>query len=356
MNRVQWTPRAALIAVLIIAALSAPWWLPNYYVQLSTRSLFLGLTAMSFILLAGYAGMVSLAQMSFFAMSGYIIGIGVLDHGWPFIVAMPLAFLGAVLLSAAFGLVAIRAKGIYFLMMTLALSQLAYGVALQWANVTHGWDGVSGVPRPVIFGWSLLDTVPLYFLTLAVTALSYLILRRLVRSQFGLALQGIRDNPARMAALGYDVQYHRFLVIVISGAFAGIAGILGVFFYGGVSPETTGLSQIMLVIMAAIVGGTALLEGGVVGAFITVLLLSFASQYTQRYLTIVGLVFILVILFLPQGVLGGRRKGKGFPIALGGLGSRWRREGKVSPQEVVPAEGRELTTGAVRPPGISKST
>jgi len=315
MIAVQWPPdlsrpaaaRVALRAVLVIAALSAPWWLPNYYVQLCTRSLLLGITPMTFILLAGYGGMVSLAQMSFFAMSGYIIGIGVVDHRWPFVVAIPLAFVGAVLLSAAFGVVAIRAKGIYFLMMTLALSQLAYGVALQWANVTHGWDGLSGVPRPVIFGWSLLETVPLYFITLLITTLSYLIMRRLVRSHFGLALQGIRDNPARMAALGYDVQLHRFVVIVISGSFAGIAGILGVFFYGGVSPETTGLSQIMLVIMSAIVGGTALLEGGVVGSFITVLLLSVASQFTQRYLTIVGLVFVLVILFLPQGVLGSRR-------------------------------------------------
>jgi branched-chain amino acid transport system permease protein len=111
-----------------------------------------------------------------------------------------------------------------------------------------------------------------------------------------------------MAALGYNVQVHRFVVLVISGFFPGVAGVLGVFYYGGVSPATTGLSQIMLVVMAAIAGGVSSIEGGIVGAFIAVLLTSIAGQYTQHYTTIIGLVFVLLILFLPGGVLGSREQ------------------------------------------------
>lgn len=296
-----------LIAVLIIAAVTAPGWLPSYYVQLSTRSLILALVAMGFILLAGFSGMISLAQMSFFAMAGYVIGVAVMDHHWPFAFAIPAAIAGAALLSAGFALIAIRTKGVYFLMMTLALSQLSYGVALQWASVTRGWDGFSGIKRPSIFGWSLIEINPLFYLTLIIFLACYIVLRGIVRSPFGLSIRGIRDNPVRMAALGFNVQVHRFLVLVISGVLSGIAGVLGVFYYGGVSPATTGLSQIMLVVMAAIAGGVSRIEGGIVGAFIAVLLTSIASQYTQHYTTIIGLVFMLLILFLPGGVLGRRK-------------------------------------------------
>ena len=318
MNRRE-SIRQGLLAALALAAVTSPAWLPSYYVQLSTRSLILALVAMSFILLAGYGGMISLAQMSFFAMAGYVIGVGVMDHGWPFALAIPAAIAGATLLSAAFALIAIRVKGIYFLMMTLALSQLSYGVALQWASVTRGWDGFSGITRPTVFGRSLIETNPLFYLTLIVFVACYLMLRRLVRSPFGLALQGIRDNPVRMGALGYNVRLHRFLVLVISGVFPGIAGVLGVFYYGGVSPATTGLSQIMLVVMAAIAGGVSSIEGGLVGAFITVFLTSIASQYTQHYTTIIGLVFVLLILFLPGGVLGSRKQ---LELLVGGLRAR----------------------------------
>jgi len=333
MNRRE-SIRQGLLAALALAAVTAPVWLPSYYVQLSTRSLILALVAMSFILLAGYGGMISLAQMSFFAMAGYVIGVGVMDHGWPFAMAIPAAIAGATLLSAAFALIAIRVKGIYFLMMTLALSQLSYGVALQWASVTRGWDGFSGITRPTVFGWSLIETNPLFYLTLIVFVSCYLMLRRLVRSPFGLALQGIRDNPVRMGALGYNVRLHRFLVLVISGVFPGIAGVLGVFYYGGVSPATTGLSQIMLVVMAAIAGGVSSIEGGLVGAFITVFLTSIASQYTQHYTTIIGLVFVLLILFLPGGVLGSRKQ---LELLVGGLRARLALRGSVRAPAAKPA-------------------
>jgi len=303
----------ALVAVGMVAVVIAPLWVPQFYVQLLTISLSLGLTAMSFILLAGYGGMISLAQMAFYAMAAYVIGIGTMDLGWPILVLLPLAVVAAAAVAAIFGAIAIRSGGIYFLMMTLALSQLFYGIGLQWESVTHGWNGISGITRPTIFGFSLLKATPLYYTAVVVTGLCYLLLRRLVRSPFGIALQGIRDNPTRMAALGFNVNLYRFLAIVISGAFAGVGGILGVYFSGVVSPHTADLSAIVKVLMAALIGGVSRLEGGLVGALVTVLLVSFTSRYTSRYWMVVGAVFVVAVLFMPNGLLGTKFSGVSWP-------------------------------------------
>jgi len=303
MKRLQFIKFSLLILGTILV-FTAPSWLPEYYIQLSSRSLILSLTAMTFILLAGYGGMTSLAQMSFFAISGYLIGICVMTKGWSFSLAIPIAIIGAILLSAVFGLVAIRARGTYFLMITLALSQVSYGIAMQWARVTRGSEGFSGIIRPSIFNWSLIQPIPLYYVTIITVFICYVLMRMIVNSIFGLVIQGIRDNPERIAALGYNVQLHRYIILIISGMFAGIAGILGVFYYGSVSPSTTALSQTILVVMAAISGGVSRLEGGILGAFITILIWSIASQHTQHYMTVIGFIFALIIIFLPKGILG----------------------------------------------------
>jgi len=296
--------RFSLVMVIFVIAITVPLWVPLYYVQLLDMSLSLGLTAMSFILLAGFCGMISFAQMAFYAMAAYVIGIGTMDVGWPVWALLPLAVAAAAFLSALFGAIAIRAKGVYFLMMTLALSQLFYGVGLEWESVTHGWNGIAGISRPEVFGFSLILTTPRYYMALFITALCYLVLRRIIRSPFGLALQGIRDNPTKMAALGFNVYLYRLFAIIISGAFAGIGGILGVYSTGVVSPHTNDLSAIVKVVLAALIGGVTRLEGGIVGAVVTIFLISFTSQYTSRYWMVVGAVFMLVMLFLPNGILG----------------------------------------------------
>jgi branched-chain amino acid transport system permease protein len=156
-----------------------------------------------------------------------------------------------------------------------------------------------------MFGISLIETPPLYYVTLVVTVLCYLALRRLVRSPFGLVLQGIRDNPKRMAALGFNVQLHRYLVIVVSGTFAGIAGILMTYFTGVISPNRAALTSSILVVMAALVGSVTSLEGGLLGGLVIAFLMSIASQFTTRYWTVIGTLFILIVLFMPNGLLGG---------------------------------------------------
>ena len=297
-----------LLFILLFAAFFLPVFAELFTVQLTTIGLYLGIIAMSFIFLAGYGDMISLAQMSFVSMAGYVIAIGVMRYGLPFEVVIPLAILGSVLLSAVFGIIAIRVHKIYFLMMTLALSQLFYGVGMQWASMTGGIDGYTGIPRPVFFGISLSEPVPMYFITLISTITCYIFLQRLVQSPFGIALQGIRDNPRRMAALGFNVQMHRYLAIVISGFIAGIAGLLVVFFTGVVVPDRAHLPSSIQIVMAALVGGISTLKGGILGGLLMAYLTSIAGSITIRYWTIIGSLFILIVLFLPDGLLGTNSK------------------------------------------------
>lgn len=293
------------MAVLMLIALTLPFWAAKFTTQLTIRGLYLGIIAMSFILLAGYGGMTSLAQMSFVAMAGYVIGIGVTQFGLPHGVLSVLAVLGAGLLSAVFGVAAIRAQKIYFLIMTLALSLLFHGVGMQWASVTGGSDGITGIPRPSLFGVSLIQPLPMYYVTLTVTVLCYLALRHLVKSRFGVVLQGIRDNPERMAALGFNVQLHRYCAIVISGIFAGIGGVLTLYFTGVVLPDRAGLGQTILVVLAALLGGVYTLKGGILGGLLIAYLVSFTSRYATRHWAVLGMIFVLVVVFMPNGLLGG---------------------------------------------------
>ncbi len=299
-------PRLAVAVIL----LTLPFWARLFTMQLTIRGMYLSILAMSFILLAGYGDMMSLAQMSFATMAGYVVGIGVMKYGLSHGILVPLSLLGGVLLSALFGLIAIRAHKIYFLMMTLALSQLFYGVGMTWASMTGGTDGYTGISRPELFGISFGESTPMYYLTLACTIFSYFALKRLIQSPFGIALQGIRDNPKRMAALGFNVQLHRYITIVISGFIASIAGLMTVYFTGVVLPDRAHLPSSILVVMAALIGGVTMLKGGLLGGVLMAFIISVTGQYTMRYWTVIGTLFILVVMFLPNGFIGGDGKMK----------------------------------------------
>ncbi len=293
-----------LASVILIVALTLPLWAQRFTVQLTIRGLYLGILSMSFIFLAGYGDMTSLAQMSFAAMAGYVIGIGFMRFGLPHGQLAVLAVVGSILLSALFGLVAIRAQKTYFLIMTLALSLLFHGVGMQWATVTGGSDGITGIPRPELFGFSLIQPGPLYYLTLISTAICYFGLQHIVRSRFGLVLQGIRDNPRRMTALGFNIQRHRYCAIIISGAVAGVGGVLTVYFTGVILPDRAGLGQTILVVLASLVGGVYTLKGGILGGLVVAYLISITGQLTSRYWVVLGTLFVIVVVFMPNGLLG----------------------------------------------------
>lgn len=297
--------RALLVgAVVIAAAIALPFLIGTHPLQLITEGLVVGVAAMSFIFLHGYAGLTSMVQMAYFAVAGYAIAIITVDHGGNFWLAALIGILAAGLTALLFALVAYKSQGIFFLMMSLALSQLVYGVAMQWSSVTRGYDGFAGIPRPAIGDWSLGSLVPRYYFFVVVTLLVYLILQILTRSRFGLSIRALRLNSEKAAALGMNVRSKRLMAHVIAGAVAGLAGVLGAIHYGVVSPATTGLNEILRVIMAAIIGGALWLEGGVIGSIVVAYLISIISGYTERYWIVVGTLFVLVVIFFPNGIMG----------------------------------------------------
>lgn len=299
------TWKKILVGVALVAAiLLLPQILPTHPLQLVTESLVISVTAMSFVFLYGYVGLTSMAQMAYFAVAGYTVAIFTVDHGGSFWLGALLGIAFSTLVSLLFGLIAYRSSGIFFLMMTLALGQLAYSVSTQWSSVTRGYTGFSGVPRPKIGSFDLALLHPRYFLFVLITLLMLALLSLVIRSQFGLGARAVSENPIKAEALGINVNMQRLGAHVIAGAAAGVAGVMGIIQYGVVSPETTGLNDVLKVVMAAIIGGALWLSGGIIGSVVVVLLISFASGLTERYWMIVGTLFVLVVIFFPDGILG----------------------------------------------------
>lgn len=293
-----------LLAAAVVLLIAFPSFLPSFYVFLGTKILFLGLAAMSLVLIYGYGGMLSFAQVGFLGITGYIIGIMTVSHGMDYGVAVLLAVVVSVGIGAGFGLVAIRTRGNYFLMMTLAFGQLLYLAALQWVEVTGGFNGITGIAVPSIFGFSQKDSNVIYYLVLAVVGACFLLLKRIVVSPYGLALQGARDNEKKLAALGYNAQMIRLIVVILSALFASIAGVLSTTFYSMIAPDMLNLSVSVTILFMVLIGGSKKFEGALLGSLIFIILQDVTSQYTERYNTIIGICFIIVVLFMPNGILG----------------------------------------------------
>lgn len=299
-------PRAALLLVLpALLLVTFPLYGGDFLVvQIAIQSMWLGIIAMSLIFLAGYGGMVSLAQTTLYGLAAYAIGISSVRLGQPWYVAVPAALATATLGAFIVGLIAVRTQGIYFLMITLAMAMVIFYLANQNYTVFGGHTGINGVRAPALWGVSFRDPTAFYYLALACAIATWGGLRYLVRSPFGLALQGIRDNPRRMRALGYWVEAHRVGAFTVAGLVAGIGGILGAWYNGAISPSYIDLARIVNVLVIAVIGGMVYLEGAFLGALAFTLVNNFASSYTERYNTVIGLTFLLIVLFSPNGLLG----------------------------------------------------
>jgi branched-chain amino acid transport system permease protein len=235
-----------------------------------------------------------------FGVATYVVLYCVTVMGTSPWLAVAIAIMAATLLAALFGLLAIRTSGVYFLLLTLALGMLVWGVCLRWTSITGGENGLRGSVRP---DW-LSQNITFYYAVLLVVAVATIAMWRLVNSPFGTALRGIKDSETRMRSLGYNVPLHLFLVFTISGFFAGIAGALYALFNNFVSPSTVALSQSVEGLLMAIVGGIGTLFGAFIGAFAIVGLENFVSIYTERWQTVMGCMFILIMIFAPEGVIG----------------------------------------------------
>jgi branched-chain amino acid transport system permease protein len=271
--------------------------------SLTLNILIFGLMATSLDLMAGYTGLVSLGHAAFLGVGAYGTAIAT-NHGIGPNMAVPIALAAVLVAALAFGIVAVRVRELTFVILTLALSQLVWGLALLWVSVSGGDNGLSVSSLPVLGSVDLNDPDTLYYFVLAVFLVCETLLWAIVHSPFGLSLQGIRDNEQRMRTLGYNVSLHKYLAFVISSFLAGVAGILYAFYNLYVTPTSIDFSHNGIIVMMAIVGGLGTLWGPLVGAGVVVFIQLYVSIHLTRWVTLLGVVFVLTVLFAREGLWG----------------------------------------------------
>jgi branched-chain amino acid transport system permease protein len=298
--------RVAALVVAVAAVLLFPRVAGTYPVKLLQEILIWGMFAMSLDLLMGYAGMVSFGHSAFFGVGGYVAALGLIHWGANAATGLVLPALAAALAALVIGYFSIRVSGVYFIMLTLAFSQMFHAVTFQvaWLGAE---DGIVGVPRPRLFGLDLNSTPVFHVYVTAFALATVVVLWRIVHSPFGHVLRGIHDNEARMQAVGYAVNRYKLLAFVIAGTIAGMAGAFYAQFVGSITPEaflwrTSGEALLMVII-----GGTGTLGGALLGAGAFILLQSLVSSYTERWMLLLGVTFIVFVLFAPGGIVGALR-------------------------------------------------
>jgi branched-chain amino acid transport system permease protein len=306
------------VAVALLLLVLAPLIFTDYFVSaILTKALWLGIAAASLIFLASYGGMVSLGQVGLYAIAGMmyanlVMADGGLDAAWSPWVAVIAALLIATLAGLLFGAVAARSVGIYFLMITLALGVLVYYFFAQVTELS-GFGGVNSPELPALIGNPGIDPVPLFYVTLGASVLIFLGIRYLVRTPFGLAMQGLRDEPDRMRALGFNVELHRTLAFAVGAFIAAVAGILSVWYNQRISPGSISLGQTIDILVIAVIGGLYRLEGAWVGAIFFALLDNYSREHTpdigevlgpERFNTLIGIIFLVIVLVSPGGLVG----------------------------------------------------
>jgi branched-chain amino acid transport system permease protein len=298
-----------------------------FLTQIGGYSLILGMIALSLMLLAGYGGMVSLAQLSVAGMAGYVVAIFGLNNsavhgfGWPWWIVVPFAVLVAGLVSALIGAISSRTEGIYTIMITLAIATATFYFTQQNYALFNGFPGFTGIRAPEFWGVSWRDPLPFYYLCLGTAAVSYAAVLYAARSTFGLALQAIRDNPRRMRAIGFDVTAHKIAAYFYAGVIAGLAGVLLVWFNGRISPGTINVAGAINILIIAVIGGMRHPIGPFIGALVVVLMQTFAIDLVgaERFNTLIGLFFLVIVFASPDGLLGlwGRLKPRLAPSSIG---------------------------------------
>jgi branched-chain amino acid transport system permease protein len=290
---------AALAVAVAIPALFAG----SYALGLVTETLIFAIAAMSLDLLMGYGGLVSFGHAAFFGLGAYgtvLLAVKLGFSAWISALAgIAIATAGA----GAIGWFCVRMSGVAFLMLTLAFAQLVFSAAVKWRAI-GGSDGIGGLVKPSLFGWSLADPLTMYLFTLAVFALSLAAMSRLVASQFGHALVGLRENETRMRAMGYSTRRVRWLAFVLAGFFAGIGGALYALFNGFVSPDALSWGMSGMLLLMVVLGGTGSLMGPAIGAAVFLLMKHFVSSHTQHWLLVVGIIFVGCVMFFRRGIWG----------------------------------------------------
>jgi branched-chain amino acid transport system permease protein len=289
----------AVIVLLILPPLYS-----SYWVKLLTQMLIFGILAMSLDILIGFTGLSSFGHAGFFGSAAYVVAILTTRYKVGFLGCFVSAVAISTGISMLFGLLVAHAKEVYFLIITLALGMVLWGLGFRWVSMTAGDNGISGVVRPDIgLPISLKHPLTFYYFILVFFLLCLILMYVLVRSPYGHSLRGIRESESRMRSLGYDTWVHKYLSYVVSSSFAAVAGVLWAYYDGFISPFSMDLTASIEIILMVILGGPGTLIGPALGAGIIIFLKNFVSAYTHRWLLIVGTIYILTILYAPQGLV-----------------------------------------------------
>jgi branched-chain amino acid transport system permease protein len=299
------------IVMVVVALAAVALVVPNtnsFVMLLTTRALAFSIVVMSLDILLGYTGLASLGQAAYLAVGAYATAILATRYhiglGWDFWLVLLIGMLLGAALAAVFGLFAIRASGVYFLMITLALGQCVWGLAYRWNSLTGGDNGINLRERPKFGSVDLANEHTFFFLVLAIFAVSLLMMYTLVRSPFGRSLAGIRERELRMKILGYNTWLHKYIAFIIAGAFGGLSGVLWAHTAGIVSPVNVELTTSVDALLMAVLGGSGTLVGGVIGTFIVFGLREYLSTLVPWWQYVLGVVYVLTILYLPTGLMG----------------------------------------------------
>jgi branched-chain amino acid transport system permease protein len=300
--------RAAAIAlVLILAAflLLAPFVLSSYFLHILMKALIFALFAMSYDLLIGYLGLASLGHVAYFGIAAYTVALLTKAGVDNAAIQMAGGLAAAAVLACIYGPLSLRVRGVYFMIITLALSQVLWGVAFGWREVTGGDDGLSGIKQPTFFGLEDNSSdISFYFFALILIAIGTAVLAAIVRSPFGRVIVGIRENEQRMRVLGYNVTLYQFAGIVIAALGAGLAGILYAYTIGYVGVSFLGIAVSADALLMVILGGTGTLVGPAIGAVLIIVIQTIISHTTERWILILGLFYVVVVFWVPNGIMG----------------------------------------------------
>jgi branched-chain amino acid transport system permease protein len=297
----KWIGAALIASTLLLPPVFAG----DFYINLASQILIAAIFSLSLNLLVGFGGMTSLGHASYLGVAAYISALLTTRYGFGHGAAAFISITGTVAMAAFFGVIALRASGLGFLMITLALSQVLWGLAYRMSNVTNGDNGVTGLTRPSPFGISLDSPAAFYWFVLIVATVAFLMMMIFVSSAFGSSLKGVRDQPRRMAALGFNPWLIRWITFVYAGFWAAISGLLYVYYHKYIHPTSLSTTSSAEALLGVIAGGAGTLGGPAVGAALVLLLKNYVSAYIERWNMLLGLVFLFIVLVMPAGIVPG---------------------------------------------------
>jgi branched-chain amino acid transport system permease protein len=293
------------IAVVVASLLLLPFIAGDFYINLASQILIAAIFALSLNLLVGFGGMTSLGHASYLGAGAYFSALLTSRYGFSHGPAAIISMAGTVAMAAFFGVIALRATGLGFLMITLALSQVLWGLAYRMSNVTNGDNGITGLTRPAPLGISLDSPASFYWFVLIVATFAFLMMAIFVSSAFGSSLKGVRDQPRRMAALGFNPWLIRWITFIYAGFWGGVSGLLYVYYHKYIHPTSLSTTSSAEALLGVIAGGSGTMGGPVVGAALVLLLKNYASAYVERWNMLLGLVFLFIVLVMPTGIVPG---------------------------------------------------